>query len=88
MQVQTEGDAFLVAFHAAEDAVAWCCATQQALLAANWPRRLERHHRSCVRQNEELVALNKAGVGRGQPSRRTALRPRVQVLGFGGRGSC
>ena len=31
MQVMTEGDAFMVAFHDAFDAVAWCIATQLAL---------------------------------------------------------
>lgn len=28
-EVTTEGDAFLMAFHDASDAVAWCIATQQ-----------------------------------------------------------
>ncbi len=36
-EVKTEGDAFMVAFADAADAVAWCVAGQQALYAAPWP---------------------------------------------------
>ncbi len=36
-EVQTEGDAFLIAFHEPHDAVAWCAATQLALLGACGP---------------------------------------------------
>ena len=36
-EVKTEGDAFMVAFGLAADAVAWCLSAQAALRAAVWP---------------------------------------------------
>ena len=43
------------------DAVAWCCAVQQALMAANWPSKLQGHARSCLRVNEEMEQLFQCG---------------------------
>ena len=43
------------------DALAWCCATQQALLAANWPRKLESHPCTCLRVHEEMEMLYQSG---------------------------
>ncbi|KAL3145789.1 hypothetical protein ABBQ38_015166 [Trebouxia sp. C0009 RCD-2024] len=53
-EVTTEGDAFLMAFHDASDAVAWCIATQQALLVAKWPVQLQYHPKSCIRHGAQL----------------------------------
>ncbi|GFR47041.1 hypothetical protein Agub_g8726, partial [Astrephomene gubernaculifera] len=39
----TEGDSFILAFHAARHAVGFCLAAQQALLEAPWPRELLDH---------------------------------------------
>uniref|UniRef100_A0A7S0UVR3 Guanylate cyclase domain-containing protein n=1 Tax=Polytomella parva TaxID=51329 RepID=A0A7S0UVR3_9CHLO len=47
-EVQTEGDAFLVAFHEPADAVGWAITTQLALLNREWPRELFRHHKACI----------------------------------------
>ncbi|KAL3159976.1 hypothetical protein ABBQ38_010364 [Trebouxia sp. C0009 RCD-2024] len=54
-EVTTEGDAFIVAFHDPADAVAWCMATQQALLTAPWPTELIGHHRSCIRTSTKTI---------------------------------
>ncbi|GIM09453.1 hypothetical protein Vretimale_13299, partial [Volvox reticuliferus] len=53
-EVQTEGDAFLMAFHEPADAAGWCITTQLALLNADWNRELFRHHKACI---ETLVSL-------------------------------
>ena len=39
-EVKTEGDAFMCAFSTPMDAVRYCIAVQQALLAWEWPERL------------------------------------------------
>ncbi|DBB15937.1 TPA: hypothetical protein ACH3X3_003311 [Trebouxia sp. C0006] len=54
-EVTTEGDAFLLAFHEASDAIAWSAATQQALLVAKWPVELQYHNKSCIRQMAQLL---------------------------------
>ncbi|KAA6420956.1 MAG: adenylate cyclase [Trebouxia sp. A1-2] len=54
-EVTTEGDAFILAFHDPADAVAWCMATQQALLTAPWPTELIGHHRSSIRTSTKVV---------------------------------
>ncbi|DBA80596.1 TPA: hypothetical protein ACH3X1_007856 [Trebouxia sp. C0004] len=54
-EVTTEGDAFLMAFHEASDAIAWSMATQQALLVAKWPVELQYHNKSCIRQMAQLL---------------------------------
>ncbi|DBA75610.1 TPA: hypothetical protein ACH3X2_009160 [Trebouxia sp. C0005] len=54
-EVTTEGDAFLLAFHDASDAIAWSVATQQALLVAKWPVELQYHNKSCIRQMAQLL---------------------------------
>ncbi|DBB03723.1 TPA: hypothetical protein ACH3X3_011034 [Trebouxia sp. C0006] len=79
-EVTTEGDAFLLAFHEASDAIAWSAATQQALLVAKWPVELQYHNKSCIRQMTQLVpeaatssdeaphvAFQEKGAPQGQP---------------------
>ncbi|KAK9805610.1 hypothetical protein WJX72_007771 [[Myrmecia] bisecta] len=48
-EVTTEGDAFMLAFHTPADAVAFCLAAQQELLAADWPPELLNHLTSCMK---------------------------------------
>ena len=43
MQVTTEGDAFIVAFHNPMDAVSWALHVQLALLQLAWPAELLQH---------------------------------------------
>ncbi|CAG9461590.1 unnamed protein product [Pedinophyceae sp. YPF-701] len=40
-EVTTEGDAFIVAFHTADDALGWCVSVQQKLLTAPWPATIQ-----------------------------------------------
>ncbi|KAK9818038.1 hypothetical protein WJX72_006076 [[Myrmecia] bisecta] len=75
-EVTTEGDAFLLAFHEASDAVAWAVAVQQALLTAKWPTDLQYHPRSCIRRfpqqkrhaSNEGAALEDDAVSQGIPA--------------------
>ncbi|KXZ51008.1 hypothetical protein GPECTOR_14g25 [Gonium pectorale] len=53
-EVQTEGDAFLVAFHEPADAVGWCITSQLALLNAEWDPELFRHHKACIETVDSL----------------------------------
>ena len=48
MQVTTEGDAFIVAFHDPIDAIGWALHVQLALLEAPWPPELLQHHKARV----------------------------------------
>ncbi|KXZ45803.1 hypothetical protein GPECTOR_50g597 [Gonium pectorale] len=59
-EVQTEGDAFLMAFHEPADAVGWCITTQLALLNADWDRELFRHHKACIETLESLQPSSQA----------------------------
>ena len=43
LQVTTEGDAFIVAFHEPLDAIGWALHVQLALLEAPWPQELLSH---------------------------------------------
>ncbi|KAG1672360.1 hypothetical protein FOA52_010978 [Chlamydomonas sp. UWO 241] len=43
----TEGDAFIMAFHTATDAVSFCLAVQEQLMAAEWPAALLAHASAC-----------------------------------------
>ena len=43
LQVTTEGDAFILAFHDPLDAVGWALHTQLALLEAPWPADIFQH---------------------------------------------
>ncbi|KAG1672364.1 hypothetical protein FOA52_010982 [Chlamydomonas sp. UWO 241] len=43
----TEGDAFIMAFHTATDAVSFCLAVQEQLMAAEWPAQLLAHASAC-----------------------------------------
>lgn len=42
-EVKNEGDAFVVSFHTAVEAVLWCLAVQEQLLEADWPLELLQH---------------------------------------------
>ena len=59
----TEGDSFIVAFHAPEDAVAYAVAAQEALLVADWPERLLAHPDACAERarptNRSKYALSR-----------------------------
>ena len=48
MQVTTEGDAFIVAFHDPIDAIGWALHVQLALLEAPWPPELLQHDKGRV----------------------------------------
>lgn len=48
VQVTTEGDAFIVAFHDPIDAVGWALHLQLALLEAPWPPELLQHEKARV----------------------------------------
>lgn len=48
MQVTTEGDAFIVAFHDPIDAIGWALHVQLALLEAPWPPELLQHQNARV----------------------------------------
>ncbi|DBA86983.1 TPA: hypothetical protein ACH3X2_000365 [Trebouxia sp. C0005] len=43
VEMQSDGDAVLLGFRDPVSAIAWCLATQQALLGANWPNQLQKH---------------------------------------------
>ncbi|KAG1672359.1 hypothetical protein FOA52_010977 [Chlamydomonas sp. UWO 241] len=43
----TEGDAFIMAFHTATDAVSFCLAVQEQLMTAEWPAELLAHASAC-----------------------------------------
>ncbi|GIM03254.1 hypothetical protein Vretimale_7947, partial [Volvox reticuliferus] len=55
-EVQTEGDAFLVAFHEPADALGWCITSQLLLLNADWDPELFRHAKASIETNESLQA--------------------------------
>lgn len=46
----TEGDAFIIAFHSAQEAAHFACHVQVALQAAQWPQELLEHEQVRVRQ--------------------------------------
>lgn len=48
-ELLTEGDSFLVAFHEASDALAWCAAVQSALYEVPWSSTILQatHHAEC-----------------------------------------
>ena len=48
MQVTTEGDAFIVAFHDPIDAIGWALHVQLALLEAPWPSEMLQHEKARV----------------------------------------
>ncbi|KAK9829912.1 hypothetical protein WJX72_008611 [[Myrmecia] bisecta] len=48
-EVTTEGDAFMLAFHTPMDAIAFCLAAQQELLAAPWPVEMLSQRTSCIK---------------------------------------
>lgn len=41
--VKSEGDSFMVAFHSADSALAWCMAVQEGLMKIMWPASLLAH---------------------------------------------
>ncbi|KAG1667756.1 hypothetical protein FOA52_016195 [Chlamydomonas sp. UWO 241] len=43
----TEGDAFIMAFHTATEAVSFCLSVQEQLMAAEWPAELLAHASAC-----------------------------------------
>ncbi|GLI61994.1 hypothetical protein VaNZ11_004565, partial [Volvox africanus] len=55
-EVQTEGDAFLVAFHEPADALGWCITSQLLLLNADWDPELFRHVKASIETIDSLHA--------------------------------
>ena len=53
-EVKTEGDAFMIAFANAIDAVKYCIQIQYSLLEADWPSSLYLNPESAVESNEEF----------------------------------
>jgi hypothetical protein len=47
-EVKTEGDAFMVTFFNAMDAVMWCLAVQEALVSQDWPEKFLEHKSGAV----------------------------------------
>jgi predicted ATPase/class 3 adenylate cyclase/Tfp pilus assembly protein PilF len=55
-EVKTEGDAFMVAFARAADAVRWCLDAQLALLDARWPEAIfDRPEAAIARQGDHIL---------------------------------
>ncbi|KAG2502119.1 hypothetical protein HYH03_000611 [Edaphochlamys debaryana] len=68
-EVQTEGDAFLMAFHEPADAVGWCITTQLQLLNAEWDNELFRHHKACVETVDSISSQQGGQAGHREPGR-------------------
>ena len=55
MEVTTEGDAFIIAFHEPQDAVMWCMHIQDALVDVNWDSKLLRHQNTCEQTVDTIL---------------------------------
>ncbi|GIL51262.1 hypothetical protein Vafri_7136 [Volvox africanus] len=58
-EVQTEGDAFLVAFHEPADALGWCITSQLLLLSADWDPELFRHVKASIETIDSFQAMTR-----------------------------
>lgn len=57
LEVMTEGDAFILAFHEEADALLYCLHTQEALLQAPWPLAILDHENAATwKRSQELNA--------------------------------
>ena len=59
-QVFTEGDAFLMVFHEAKDAIAFALELQEELLQAAWPPQLSNHYQCAYMARRDLSKNGRA----------------------------
>jgi class 3 adenylate cyclase/tetratricopeptide (TPR) repeat protein len=80
-EVKTEGDAFMVAFRTAEQALGWCLDLQLALVAASWPPDLL--GQASAAEEHGMAGLRvRCGVHIGQPDcQRNPITDRMDYFG-------
>lgn len=85
-EVKTEGDAFMVTFFSALDAILWCMEVQLTLVEQNWPAELLALSGACKEDVDGKVIFNgiriRMGIHTGQPNaRRNPITGRMDYFG-------